>query len=98
MRAVRKVRIHPGGLMATSLEELERRLEAVERELATLRQQLAPPVVAETPAQRGARLLRNEPPAPGQAEATWAAALKEMGIEGESIGAEKVQQMIASCG
>jgi len=85
--------------MATTLEELERRLAAVEQEIARLKQQLPPPpVIAETPRERGARLLRNEPPAPGQAEATWAATLKEMGIEGKPIGPEKVQQMIAACG
>jgi hypothetical protein len=84
--------------MATTLEELERRLAAVERELAALRRQLTPLPVAETPAERGARLLRGEPPAPGQAEATWAAAMKQMGIQGEPVSAEKLREMILACG
>src|SRR5439155_6139049 len=83
--------------MATTLEELERRLTAVEQEVARLKQQL-PSVVAETPAERGARLLRHEPPAPGQAAAAWAAAMKQMGIQGEPISAEKLREMIVASG
>lgn len=84
--------------MATTLEELEKRLAAVEQELARLKRQVPLVVVAETPAERGARLLRGDPPAPGQAAAAWAVAMKEMGIQGEPISAEKLQQMIADYG
>ena len=84
--------------MATTLEELERRLAALEQEVADLKQQQAVARGLETPAERGARALRNAKLAQPAMAAAWAAALKEMGIEGEPIGAEKVQQMIAACG
>jgi hypothetical protein len=84
--------------MATTLDELEKRLAALEQEVGRLKKQLPPPVVAETPLERGARLLRGEPPAPGQAEAAWAAAMKQMGIQGEPISAEKLREMIVASG
>src|SRR5438270_423675 len=56
------------------------------------------PVSAETPVERGARLLRKEPPTTGQAEVAWAAAMKQMGIQGEPISAEKLREMIVASG
>jgi hypothetical protein len=79
--------------MAATLEDLEKRVTAIEHELAMWR--LAN---AETPAERGARLLQMASQNQALWEAGMAAAMKEMGISGEPIGAEKVQEMIAACG
>ena len=78
--------------MAATLEELEARLTALEREVALLRSRAA------APAPSGAR-----PPLPGQADqavisAATERALAAMGITEQPIGAEKVQEMIAACG
>ena len=79
--------------MAATLEELEKRLTIIEEELALRRQ----PTV-ETPAQRGARLLRTAKPEQARMSATMAKVLADLGISGEPIGAEKLQQMMLADG
>lgn len=83
--------------MAT-VEELEQRLAAVEQELTRLKQIIDPPPVVETPAERGARMLREMRMSQAQSAAAWAAALKEMGIEGEPVSPEKLREMIQAGG
>jgi len=68
-----------------------------ERMIALLQQDMRE-TPAETPAERGARLLRIARQQEEQWVTGWAAAMKDLGISGEPIGAEKVQEMIASCG
>ena len=53
---------------------------------------------SETPAERGARLLREASLYQAEIATGWAKAMEQMGIKGEPIGAEKVQEMIAACG
>jgi hypothetical protein len=84
--------------MSEDLERLEQRLAAVERELAALRERLdrLVPPVDETPAERGARLLREARASQPAVSAAVAKAFAEMGITGEPIGPEEVQRrMIA---
>ena len=80
--------------MATTLEELEKRMDAMEQELVRLRQSASGPPLDETPAQRGARLLeqgrRNKP----QLRAQMAKVLEEMGIKGEPVPPEKLREMM----
>ncbi len=82
--------------MAATLEDLEKRLTAVEQELAMWR--LANSANTETPAERGARLLREARLNQDQIAAAWAAAMKEAGISDEPISAEELQKMFAECG
>ena len=84
--------------MATTLEDLEKRLARLEQEVASLRQLLARYKVEETPAERGARLIRDAELSQPQTAAAWAKALQEMGISGQPVGAEKLQEMMAACG
>jgi hypothetical protein len=56
------------------------------------------PASAEAAAKRGERLLQMASQNQALWEAGMAAAMKELGISGEPIGAEKVQEMIAACG
>ncbi len=86
------------GYEMANLEDLEKRLAAVEEEVAVLRALLLFPRPQETPAERGARLLREAEANQEALSAAWAKALDAMGIRGEPIGAEKVQQMIAAEG
>ncbi|MCI0388840.1 MAG: hypothetical protein MOB07_08760 [Acidobacteria bacterium] len=79
--------------MAATLEDLEKRLTAVEQELAMWR--LAN---VETPAERGARLLREASLNQDRIAAAWATAMEEAGIRGEPISAEELQKMFAECG
>jgi len=70
----------------------------VEQEVARLRQLVERPPHQETPAERGARLLREARLYQAQMAKGWAKAMEQIGIRGEPIGAEKVQEMIAACG
>src|SRR5438094_540866 len=83
--------------MAT-LEELERRLGALEQEVAHLRGELERSAAEETAAERAARALRESKRSHARAVAAWAAALKEMGIEGQPVGAEKLREMMLANG
>jgi hypothetical protein len=84
--------------LATRLENLEKRLAMVEGEVASLRALLERRYLEETPVERGARLLREAKANQAALSAGIAKAFAEMGISGEPIGAEKVQEMIAACG
>jgi anti-sigma factor RsiW len=83
--------------MAATVKELEKRLAQLEHEVARLRELVEPPV-DETPAQRGARLLRQAKASQPAISAAIAKAFEEMGITGEPIGAEKVQEMMLAEG
>ncbi|MCI0525459.1 MAG: hypothetical protein L0Y75_09380 [Acidobacteria bacterium] len=61
-------------------------------------QEIVWPASAETPAERGARLLQLARQQQAQWAAGWAKAMEELGISGEPIGAEKVQEMFVACG
>jgi hypothetical protein len=84
--------------IATTLESLEQRLGALEREVARLRQLLEPRSAVETPAERGARLLREARASQAALSAVTAKVYAEMGITGEPVGAEKLQQMMIDAG
>jgi len=79
--------------MAATLEELEKRLIMIEQELACWRQ-----LIGTSPAERGAWLLRAAGQQQAQITAGWAAALEQMGVCGQPIGAEKVQEMMTAGG
>jgi hypothetical protein len=83
--------------MAT-LEELERRVAALEQEVAQLRKEEEHRVASETGAERAARALRESKRSHARMVAAWNAALKEMGIEGEPVGAKKLQEMMLAAG
>jgi hypothetical protein len=78
--------------MAATLEELEKRLAALEEEVIRLRQKVAPPI-DETPAERGARLLREAKAGKAAFSAGAAKAFAEMGITGEPPSIEKFREM-----
>ena len=84
--------------MATTLEELERRITRMEQELARLQQLVEKPSQTEMPAERGAQLLREAQRNQAIISAAIAQAFAEMGITGEPIGSEKVQEMMRACG
>ena len=84
--------------MAATLEELEKRLSELERKVVSLQQRLEGRPVEETPAERGARLRREARAGQAALSAGVAKAFAEMGISGEPIGAEKVQELIAAYG
>ena len=84
--------------MATTLEELERRIKRMEQELARLQQLVEKSPQTEMPAERGAQLFREAQRNQATISAAIAQAFAEMGITGEPIGAEKVQEMMRACG
>jgi hypothetical protein len=84
--------------MATTLEEMEKRLARLEEEVAFLRQSILRPQVEETPAERGARLIREAALSQPQTAAAWAKAMEQMGISGEPVGAERLQEMMTASG
>jgi len=83
--------------MAATLEMLEKRLIALEEVVRHLRE-LVEPSLDETPAERAARMIRESKRSQAQLSAGWAKAMEQMGIRGEPIGAEKLQQMLLAEG
>jgi hypothetical protein len=84
--------------MSTTLEDVEKRLTTLEEEVASLRKLFVRPQAEETPAERGARLLREAALSQAQLTAGWAKAMAEMGIVGKPVGIERLREMIAACG
>jgi hypothetical protein len=77
--------------MAANVEQLEQRLAAVEQELAELRRDRA----AAPPKPRRRRgLLELADARHEESVANIEAVFREMGIEGEPVGAEKLRQMM----
>jgi hypothetical protein len=83
--------------MATTLEDLERRLELLEREVTRLRDCVAPPPGA-TDAELGARLLRQAKANQPALSAAWDKWFAEMGITAKPIGAEELQKLFLAAG
>ena len=84
--------------MATTLEELERRMTRMEQELARLQRLVEQQSQEEMPAERGAQLLREAQRNQAAISAAVMKAFEEMGITGEPVGAEQVQEMLRACG
>jgi hypothetical protein len=83
--------------MATTLEELERRITRMEQELARLQRLVQQPFQTEAPVQRGVQLLHEAQRNQTAFSTAIAKAFAEMGITGEPIGAELVQEMMRAC-
>ena len=84
--------------MATTLEELERRITRMEQELARLQRLVEQPSQTEMPAQRGVQRSHEAQRNQAAISAAIAKAFAEMEITGEPIGAELVQEMMRACG
>jgi hypothetical protein len=84
--------------MATTLNELAKRLEQVEQEVARLGQLLERLSPAEASADCRVPLLSEARANQAAISAAAAKAFEEMEITGEPIGAERVQEMMLACG
>lgn len=84
--------------MTTTIEDLEKRVAALERETHALRDVLTSSYSQETPAERAARMQRDSVSGHAELVKLWEKAMEQMGIRGEPIGAERLQEMIAACG
>ena len=84
--------------MATTVEELERRLAQVEQEVTRLRQLVENVVPLEQSSERGARLLGEAWASQPETSAAASAAFREMGITGKPVGLKKLREMMAACG
>ncbi|MBL8798196.1 MAG: hypothetical protein JNM56_30155 [Planctomycetia bacterium] len=84
--------------MTITAEELEQRLSAVEQELARLKLQIERRPADETPAERGARLLRESLASQSAISAAAEKAFDEMGISGAAVGIEKLREMMLASG
>jgi hypothetical protein len=84
--------------MAATLEELERRLAQVEKEVTRLQQLIEREPHSELPAERGARLLHEARASQPAISAAAGQAFEEMGITGDPIGIEKLREMMAGSG
>jgi hypothetical protein len=84
--------------MATTLEDMEKRLAALETEVTFLRQLITGEPIPPALAERGARLLREAQAQQAALSAVLGEALGEAGIVGEPVGVEKLREMMAACG
>jgi len=80
------------------LEELEKRVTALEQQVAALREREERRLIEETAAERGVRMLREAKASQAAISAAVAKAFAEMGITAQPIGAEKLQQMLLAEG
>jgi hypothetical protein len=78
--------------LASKLKELEQRLAALEEEVTRLRQRVDPPL-DETPAEHGARLIREARADQARSSAHMDRVFAAMGITGEAPGIEKLREM-----
>jgi hypothetical protein len=81
--------------MATTLEALEQRLATLEREVAELKAAAARPFPGES---RGARLIRNADESHAAVVASWERFLKDLGIQGQPIGAKQLRERMLAQG
>ena len=85
-------------IMATAAESLEERMTLLEQEVNRLRQIVEEWMTADAAAKRGARLLREAKANQPAISLGVAKAFAEMGITGEPVGPEKLQEMMLACG
>jgi hypothetical protein len=83
--------------MALTLEDLEKRLAALEQEVASLRSRVQPPA-DETSFQRGFRLMREAKASHAASAAAAARAFAKMGITAEPVGHEELMRMMLEAG
>jgi hypothetical protein len=76
--------------MTTTIEELEKRVAALERELSSLRQEVGIWMPGE--------ILVESERDHAAVVAAWEWAMEQMGIHGKPIGAEKLQEMMRAHG
>src|SRR5262245_19380947 len=85
--------------MAATLEELEQRVLALEAEVRALRTRLESAPAEETPAQRSERLSRGAQAGKNSEEGvSLKEVLRQLGITGKPIGAERVQEIMVAEG
>ena len=81
--------------MAITLQVLEQRLTALEREMADLKAEFARSPNCAT---RGARLIQEAQGQHAAVVAAWRKFMEELGIQGEPIGAKKLREMLLQQG
>jgi hypothetical protein len=81
--------------LAATVEDLEKRLAQMEQELARLRLLVEKSARAETPAERGARLLAQARRDKSRLKGLIAKVFEEMGIQGEPVSPEKLRELMA---
>ena len=84
--------------MATTLEELERRITRMEQELARLQRLVEQSSQTEMSVQRGVQLRHEAQRNQAAISTAIAKAFAEIGITEEPIGADLVQEMMCACG
>lgn len=82
-------------VMLITLQTLEQRLTAMEREIADLKAELAR---SHSSASRGARLIQEARVQHAAARAAWQEVRERLGIQGEAIGAKQFRQRLVATG
>jgi len=81
--------------MAITLQVLEQRIAALEREMADLKAAVLRSAQAAT---RGARLIQAARAQHGATVAAWQAVRERLGIQGQPIGAKQLRQRLLAAG
>src|SRR6266508_148121 len=84
--------------MPTTLDDLERRVAALEQALASLHVLVERRIADETATERGARMLREAKASHAASAAAAAKAFAEMGIPDEPVTHEQLREMWAQSG
>jgi len=81
-----------------SIDELEQRLVALERQMDVLRASLLHPVPEQIHAKTWARLPQETDLGQASFEVGWDRAMEKLGIQGQPLGVLRLREMIAACG
>lgn len=81
--------------MAITLQSLEQRLSAMERDVAELKAELAR---SQSSADRGARLIQEAQAQHAAAIEAWQAVREHLGIQGQAMGAKQFRQSLVATG
>ncbi len=84
--------------MATTLEDLEKRVAALEQAVAEMRPREPAPPANETREEKVRRILREVCVDPVAHRARWEKVFAEMGITDEPVGPEKLREMFLAEG
>jgi hypothetical protein len=93
--AILLVELKKGQVMAITLQILEQRLTALERELADLKAELGRSANSAT---RGARLIQASQDQHAAVVAAWQAVRERLDIQGQPMGAKQFRQRLVAAG
>lgn len=83
---------------STTLEELERRVSSLEKDMGYFKRLESADAIEETPAMRGRRILDSAKRNRAKNQKLWKRAFEGLGVRRTPVGIEKLHQMMKEAG